>query len=130
MKIHAFIGPDSDATYREIRKFVGDSFHYHDAFFSVYPSKVKDVVQELRDRVSDYTAVIQTHNPLVINELEPHEVTLVTIHDGVVRKTLMHDTKNFKQRASVYALGELWLSFCTGKLDEPDLTGGEDLGVE
>ena len=62
--------------------------------------------------------VMATHSPLVINEMEPHEVSLVTrTPEEGTNVTLMKDTPNFEKRSKVYALGELWLAYADGNTD-------------
>jgi predicted ATPase len=89
----------------------------------LHPSRIREVMQVLR-KVSEQTQIVlATHSPLVINELRPEEVTLVTRtpERGTIC-TPMTQTKNFKQRSEVYALGELWLSYADGNF-EKELVG-------
>ncbi len=76
--------------------------------------------------ISEKTQVIlATHSPLVINELQPDEVTVVTrSKEHGTKATLMKDTPNFDERSKVYALGELWLSYANGEDEAPLLQGG------
>jgi hypothetical protein len=65
-----------------------------------------------------------THSPLVVNEMQPEEVSVVTRTEAEGTKiTPIKDTANFAKRSSVYALGELWLSFADG-VDEAPLIHG------
>jgi hypothetical protein len=67
-----------------------------------------------------------THSPLVINELQPEEVSVVTkasVDEGT-KVTRIKDTPNFAKRSSVYALGELWLAYADGNVEAPLLEGG------
>jgi predicted ATPase len=69
--------------------------------------------------VSNRTQVlIATHSPLVVNELQADEVTLITRtpERGTIA-TPLTATKNFAQRSRVYALGELWLNYADGDLE-------------
>jgi energy-coupling factor transporter ATP-binding protein EcfA2 len=84
----------------------------------LHPSRIAEVVRILRE-VSKRTQVIMaTHSPLIINELRPEEVTIVTRkpETGTIC-TPMTATKNFAERSKVYALGELWLSYADGDLE-------------
>lgn len=84
----------------------------------LHPSRIAEVMRVLRD-VSERTQIIvATHSPLVINELGPEEVTIVTrtAERGTIC-TPMTQTKNFAERSKVYALGELWLSYADGDLE-------------
>lgn len=93
----------------------------------LHPARIADVVRMLRAIVDETGAqvIVATHSPLVINELQPEEVTVVTrpsLEEGT-RLTPMVETHNFKQRSSIYALGELWLSFADGVDEGPLLRG-------
>lgn len=90
----------------------------------LHPSRIGDVMQVLRE-VSNTSAqiLIATHHPLVINELQPDEVTVITRPpDRGTIATPLSKTKNYEQRSKVYALGELWLNYADGNL-ESDLVG-------
>jgi hypothetical protein len=67
--------------------------------------------------------LIATHSPLVINELKPEEVTVVTRSRGAGSIfTPLPETPNFAERSKVYALGELWLSYANGVDEQPLLS--------
>ncbi len=91
----------------------------------LHPSRIAEVMTTIKHVVAESKGRIQvvmaTHSPLVINELEPDQVTLVTrdVEHGT-QVTPMRQTKNFEERSKVYALGELWLSYANGQ-DEADL---------
>jgi predicted ATPase len=91
----------------------------------LHPARIKDVVNVLRELSKSVQVIIATHSPLVINELEPEEVTVVTRHekDGTIA-TPLKDTPNFKTRSKVFALGELWLNYANG-MDEGPLLNSE-----
>jgi predicted ATPase len=81
----------------------------------LHPSRIREVMKVLRE-VSERTQILlATHSPLVINELAPEEVTIVTREPerGTIC-TPMRETKMFEARSKVYALGELWLSYADG----------------
>ncbi len=89
----------------------------------LHPSRIAEVMRILRD-VSKRTQVLMaTHSPLIINELQPEEVTIVTRtpQAGTIC-TPMTATKNFAERAKIYALGELWLSYADGDLERELVT--------
>jgi predicted ATPase len=72
----------------------------------------------LREVSKTRQVVMATHSPLVVNELQPEEVTLVTRTESEgTRFTPITETTNFAQRAKTYALGELWLSFADGRTE-------------
>jgi predicted ATP-dependent endonuclease of OLD family len=65
--------------------------------------------------------LIATHSPLVVNELEPDQVTIVTRDKERGTQTrLLKDTNDFESRSKVYMPGELWLSYANG-VDEAGL---------
>jgi len=91
----------------------------------LHPSRIRDVVAILRKVSEGAQVVIATHSPLVINELRPDEVTVVTRDETTGTKcTPIRETQGFDDRAKVYELGELWLSYANGKDEAPLLGGG------
>lgn len=91
----------------------------------LHPARIAEVMRVLR-AISETTQVIlATHSPLVINELQPDEVTVVTrSKEHGTKATLMKDTPSFDERSKIYALGELWLSYANGDDEAPLLQGG------
>ncbi|MBP9203286.1 MAG: ATP-binding protein [Kofleriaceae bacterium] len=89
----------------------------------LHPARITDVMRMLRRFSERMQILLATHSPLVINELEPDEVTVVTrtAERGTIC-TPMRQTKNFDERAEAYALGELWLSYADGDT-EAELVG-------
>ncbi len=86
----------------------------------LHPARIKEVVGILREISKTRQVVLATHSPLVINELAPDEVTVVTRRtDAGTELTLMKETPHFAERTKVYALGELWVSYADGLLEEP-----------
>ena len=83
-----------------------------------HPVRIAEVVKTIREaslQISHCTQLIYTHNPLVLNECQPAEVSLVTRNRaGQVVVTRFDRTKSFAQRSGAFALGELWLTFCDG----------------
>jgi predicted ATPase len=91
----------------------------------LHPARIAEVVQVLRAISRKTQIILATHSPLVVNELSPEEVTVVTrSRKGGTRATRIKDVPNFEERAKVYALGELWLSYADGKEEGPLLQGG------
>jgi predicted ATPase len=81
----------------------------------LHPSRISEVMKVLRAVSSHMQVILATHSPLVINELQPEEVTILTRDARTgTRATRMDRTTHFEQRQHVYALGELWLSFADG----------------
>jgi predicted ATPase len=92
----------------------------------LHPSRIADVVKVLRAVSSSMQVIVATHSPLVINELQPDEVTILTRHEKAGTQVKRMDrTTHFQQRRQVYALGELWLSFADG-VDEAALVKDND----
>lgn len=92
----------------------------------LHPARVKEVMQILRKLSETTQILLATHSPLVINELNDDEVTLVTRNETEgTRLTPIRKTRNFDERRQVYALGELWLSYADGNSEEAlvDTTG-------
>lgn len=90
----------------------------------LHPARIMEIVKVLRSISTKTQVLIATHSPLVINELQPEEVTVVTRDPA--KGTQIHpikDTPNFKERSKVYALGELWLSYADGDMETRLLRG-------
>ncbi len=91
----------------------------------LHPARIVEVMRVLRELSKTTQIILATHSPLVINELEPHEVSVITrSRETGTRATLIKDTANFEERAKVYALGELWLSYANGIDEAPLISGG------
>lgn len=87
----------------------------------LHPARIAQVMRVLRALSENQRAqiVITTHSPLVVNELRPEEVSVVTrasIETGT-QVTPITATPNFAKRSGVYALGELWLSYADGDIE-------------
>jgi hypothetical protein len=89
----------------------------------LHPARIGEVVQIFRELSKTTQVLIATHNPLVVNELRPEEVSVVTRtpHEGT-KVTPISNTPNFKERSEIYALGELWVSYADGKTEAPLFT--------
>ena len=90
----------------------------------LHPARIAEVVRLLRDLSRTTQVLIATHSPLVINELQGDEVTVVT-RDPVrgTQVKALSATPNFAERSRVYALGELWVSYANGTDEAPLLNG-------
>jgi predicted ATPase len=65
--------------------------------------------------------LIATHSPLVVNELDAEQVTILTRDPEKGTQTRrLNDTEDFAVRSKVYLPGELWLNYANGS-DEADL---------
>ncbi|MCK6529757.1 AAA family ATPase [Myxococcota bacterium] len=86
----------------------------------LHPARIADVVRVLREISRDTQVVLATHSPLVVNELGPEEVSVVTRQpEEGTRVRRIVDAPNFEARARVYALGELWVSYANGDDEGP-----------
>ncbi len=94
----------------------------------LHPSRIAKVVQVLRDltETKGVQVILSTHSPLLINELKPEEVSVVTrAHaEAGTQITPLKETHNFDERSKVLNLGELWLSYANGS-DEEALVGSK-----
>ncbi|MRG91814.1 AAA family ATPase [Polyangium spumosum] len=94
----------------------------------LHPARIAEVVRILRAIVeeSGTQVVMATHSPLVVNELRPEEVSVVTrtATEGT-RVKRIQDTPDFEERFKVYALGELWIAYANGEDEAPLLQGTE-----
>lgn len=91
----------------------------------LHPSRIEEIVRILRSISESGTqVVIATHSPLVINELQQDEVSVVTrtVEGGTV-VTPITATVAFERRFKTYALGELWLAYANGRDEGPLLQG-------
>ena len=94
----------------------------------LHPARIAEVVRILRAIVEDTgtQVILATHSPLVVNELRPEEVSVVTRYEATgTQVTRIHETPDFAERAKVYALGELWIAYANGDDERPLLTGTE-----
>lgn len=94
----------------------------------LHPSRIADVMRVLRHLTERGTQVLlTTHSPLVVNELRPDEVTVVTRDASGSHFMRIDETPNFAARSDAYRLGELWLAYCDGVGESPLLRGGPRL---
>lgn len=91
----------------------------------LHPARIAEVMSILREMSKTSQVLLATHSPLVVNELEAHEVSVLrrTTREGTV-STLLSETKDFEQRSRLYAPGELWLNYANGLDEAPLIEGG------
>ena len=118
---HVLVGPD----FTDAHKVVTDArdslsrvvAHYYPEH-SVYPTRVAGLVAEFKALCAvdtNTTHILYTCCPLVLNECQPAEASIVTRNAaGEVVVTRFDRTKDFARRSGAFALGELWLTFCDG----------------
>lgn len=86
----------------------------------LHPARIAEVMAILREVSKTTQVLIATHSPLVVNELQPEEVSVVTREpEKGTRVTPLMETPNFEERSKVYALGELWVSYANGDDEGP-----------
>ncbi|MFC1654645.1 AAA family ATPase [Myxococcota bacterium] len=89
----------------------------------LHPARIKEVMRTLREITKKTQVIVATHSPLVINEMEGNEVTVLRRDQKKgTQASLLSATPNFEERKKVYALGELWLSYADGDKEEPLFT--------
>ncbi len=91
----------------------------------LHPARIAEVVQVLRSVAEQTQIVMATHSPLVINELQGSEVSVITRDPKKgTQAVLLADTPNYEARSKAYANGELWLNYCDGVVEAPLVGGG------
>ncbi|HEX7499012.1 MAG TPA: ATP-binding protein [Polyangia bacterium] len=87
----------------------------------LHPSRIRDVMNILKEISKTTQVIVATHSPLVVNELNGDEVTVVTrdAEHGTKARRLTA-TADYEVRSKVYLPGELWLNYANG-VDEADL---------
>jgi predicted ATPase len=87
----------------------------------LHPARIAEVVRVLR-KVSDHSQILlSTHSPLVLNELHPDEVSVVTRTAGEgTRVRRFSEIPNVDRMLGTFSLGELWLAYANG-VDEAAL---------
>ena len=92
----------------------------------LHPARIAEVMRILREVSKTTQVILATHSPLVINEMKPEEVSVVTRPpEKGTQVTRIDRTPDFADRARMYALGELWISYADGNLEAPLLEGRE-----
>ena len=90
----------------------------------LHPARIAEVMSILREISKTGQVVIATHSPLVVNELQGHEVSIVTRdREKGTQVKLLKDVPGFEDAAKVYQPGEFWVSYCDGNQEEPLLKG-------
>lgn len=78
----------------------------------LHPARIAEVVGMLRELSRTSQVVMATHSPLVINELQGEEVSIVTRNpQNGTRVRRLSETYNYAERSKVMANGELWLTY-------------------
>jgi len=84
----------------------------------IHPERLKDIVRILKrlvDRQQQTQIVLTTHSPYLLDEFEPHEVTLCQKDDeGAIQTRRLSSIPSVNGQIDVFRLGEIW----TGEGDE------------
>jgi predicted ATPase len=90
----------------------------------LHPARIAEVMTILREISKTSQVLIASHSPLVVNELQGHEVTIVTRDsERGTQGVLLKDVPDFDEATRIYAPGEFWLSYADGVREEPLLHG-------
>jgi len=77
---------------------------------SLYRDPDPQDCKDFAARVTGHT-ILFTSNPLIVNEFPAEQIVIVTRVLGRIHACRMIDTRNYEERAAVYAPGELWLAY-------------------
>jgi predicted ATPase len=87
----------------------------------LHPSRIRDVMNILKEISKTTQVLIATHSPLVVNELDGDEVTVVTRDsERGTQVRRLNATADYAVRSKAYLPGELWLNYANG-VDEDGL---------
>jgi len=90
----------------------------------LHPAGIAEIVKILREISERTQVIIATHSPLVVNELQGSEVSVITRNaESGTQAVLLKDVPGFDDAMKVYQPGEFWVSYCDGAQEEPPLTG-------
>ena len=90
----------------------------------LHPVRIAEVMAILREISRSGQVVVATHSPLVVNELQGHEVTVLTRDPQTgTQARLLSEVPRFQEASKVYEPGEFWLSYADGNQETPLLTG-------
>lgn len=92
----------------------------------LHPARIQQVMALLREMSKSTQVILSTHSPLVVNEMQGNEVSVLTRESTVEGTQIrrLNETPRFEERSKVYSLGELWVSYANGSDEGPLLTGG------
>jgi hypothetical protein len=91
----------------------------------LHPARIAEVMSIIRTMSETSQVLLATHSPLVVNELEANEVSVLrrSAEKGT-SFTLLSQTADFDRRSQLYAPGELWLNYADGVEEAPLVEGG------
>lgn len=95
----------------------------------LHPARIREVVRVLRDLSRSGTQVLlTTHSPLLLNELQADEITVLTRPPGGTRATRLSEVPRYRERAENDDLlpGEFWVNYCDGELEAPLLEPADE----
>lgn len=83
----------------------------------IYPERLAQVIQLLREIDTAPQIVFTTHSPYVLSLFQPEEVTYMSRgSDGIVRARPLRDAPNIRERLEGFYLGELWYNLSEQEL--------------
>lgn len=135
-RFHAVVGDIDGGTLRyEIEQPWSEQIKdrkYNPFLFSrdvfVYPNKAGGMVEQARKRSAELWCLFFTNDPLIINYMDPEEVTLACRENEKLILTNFSDLPGIEDAMKVYNLGEFWLSYATGGSEDPLRTGRQRNG--
>ncbi len=89
----------------------------------LHPSRIVEVVRMLRAVSTTTQVILATHSPLVINELDGSEVSIITRDHRGTQARVLRDVPGFDDAMKVYKPGEFWVSYADGAQEAPLLEG-------
>ena len=123
---HCVVGPIDPKHFTQIRDLwlrhfgsVGQVRIVHRNVFDYIINWAQEEVRRLRDLYGNDKFLFYCQDPLIVNELTPEEVSLAVVeqHDRLVL-TNFSDLPRIEENLKVYTLGEFWLSYATGGVEE------------
>jgi energy-coupling factor transporter ATP-binding protein EcfA2 len=82
----------------------------------LHPARIAEIMRVLRELSTATRIVLATHSPLVVNELQADEVTIITRDaERGTQARLLKETVNYAERSKVMSNGELWLAYSNGE---------------
>lgn len=86
----------------------------------LHPARIAEIMGVLREISKRAQVIVATHSPLVVNELQGNEVTVVTRDpERGTQAELLENMPGYEDAMKVYRPGEFWLSYSDGRLEEP-----------
>jgi len=88
-----------------------------------YPTNIPALMRRIRKLSESRQVLMWTNSPFILNEMDAHEVTLVSKANGRMNWTRFCDMPGSEDDLKVFELGEFWCSYCVGGAEVPLLEG-------